>query len=482
MGHLDPPPPRTQRRNLLQRRHLVGTSILLTLAVLVLLCYTRSSPTSLSASLSLPPNPFAPMAHPDSALPSLTHPRLLADLPSSALPKPDKPGRLIVIGDVHGQLSALDALLAKTGYDAARGDRVVFAGDMVNKGPDSAGVVSRAMEIGAYAVRGNHEDRVLRAWRKMHRKGGKGGRKHATRETETEMERRAEEESSSGEEAEGEEEEVSKSSALDRSTAATLTTAQVAWLAKLPVILRVGTVAPRYGDVIVVHAGLVPGVPLEEQDPWAVMNMRTLISRPRSHSASSPSPDSNSATNPDAPSLESLSLSTSRKHAPFKPSEGREGRPWAKVWNEAQKEDARTEKEGKGKGKNKDKEEKGRRTTVIYGHDAKVGLSIRRYAFGLDSSCVKGGDLTALVFESVSASTSTPTSDPVYTDQDSGSDEDEDEDVREQAKKNGITHRIVSVPCEDGTDDGKGGKGEKKKDESKHKDKGKDEKKHKDHK
>lgn len=37
--------------------------------------------------------------------------------------------------------------------------------------------------------------------------------------------------------------------------------------------------------------------------------------------------------------------------------------------------------------------------TVIYGHDAKTGLSIREYAKGLDSGCVKGGKLTALVIE-----------------------------------------------------------------------------------
>lgn len=37
--------------------------------------------------------------------------------------------------------------------------------------------------------------------------------------------------------------------------------------------------------------------------------------------------------------------------------------------------------------------------TVIYGHDAKTGLAIREYTKGLDSGCVKGGKLTALVIE-----------------------------------------------------------------------------------
>ena len=37
------------------------------------------------------------------------------------------------------------------------------------------------------------------------------------------------------------------------------------------------------------------------------------------------------------------------------------------------------------------------RTTVIYGHDAKRGLQVHKYTKGLDSACVRGGKLTALV-------------------------------------------------------------------------------------
>lgn len=37
--------------------------------------------------------------------------------------------------------------------------------------------------------------------------------------------------------------------------------------------------------------------------------------------------------------------------------------------------------------------------TVIYGHDASSGLNIKKYTKGLDSGCVQGGKLTALVVE-----------------------------------------------------------------------------------
>lgn len=40
-----------------------------------------------------------------------------------------------------------------------------------------------------------------------------------------------------------------------------------------------------------------------------------------------------------------------------------------------------------------------KRSTILYGHDAKTGLMIKKYSKGLDSDCVKGGKLTALVIE-----------------------------------------------------------------------------------
>ena len=37
--------------------------------------------------------------------------------------------------------------------------------------------------------------------------------------------------------------------------------------------------------------------------------------------------------------------------------------------------------------------------TVVYGHDARSGLAIEKHTKGLDSGCVKGNQLTALVIE-----------------------------------------------------------------------------------
>jgi hypothetical protein len=78
-------------------------------------------------------------------------------------------GPLDIIGDVHGELEALDSLTAQLGYAAdgthPAGRRAVFIGDVCDRGPDSPGVLNRVMswvQAGlAQCVLGNHELNVL---------------------------------------------------------------------------------------------------------------------------------------------------------------------------------------------------------------------------------------------------------------------------------------------------------------------------------
>ncbi|MEL6181722.1 MAG: AAA family ATPase, partial [Myxococcota bacterium] len=82
---------------------------------------------------------------------------------------------LDIIGDVHGCSTELDALLAQLGWsrEGQSGhwshpeDRmVVFVGDLTDRGPDSIGVLLRAVTMvdqgQALLVRGNHDDKLLR--------------------------------------------------------------------------------------------------------------------------------------------------------------------------------------------------------------------------------------------------------------------------------------------------------------------------------
>jgi diadenosine tetraphosphatase ApaH/serine/threonine PP2A family protein phosphatase len=72
--------------------------------------------------------------------------------------------RHILVGDVHGCVRELDALLAKV--DPQAGDAFVFVGDLLDKGPDPAAVVRRVRELAerfdVVLIEGNHEDKHRR--------------------------------------------------------------------------------------------------------------------------------------------------------------------------------------------------------------------------------------------------------------------------------------------------------------------------------
>lgn len=74
----------------------------------------------------------------------------------------NKENRLIVcIGDTHGCLTETDELLNKIQYNPEQ-MRVVFCGDLINRGPDSVGCVRRVRELNVECVKGNHEDKHVR--------------------------------------------------------------------------------------------------------------------------------------------------------------------------------------------------------------------------------------------------------------------------------------------------------------------------------
>ncbi|KAM5344209.1 hypothetical protein ACJ41O_012746 [Fusarium nematophilum] len=423
---------------------------------------------------------------------------VVQDLDTALVPSAEEGSRarrLIIVGDVHGHLAELKKLLEETNFDRHDGDHLVFVGDLVNKGPDSAGVVQLAMDLGASCVRGNNEDRVLaahaalkrgkepRAEPQQHVDAAEGGdAKTGAAQTQAAPvgaadARPTESRESSGPEKGANESEAQPSkpddapagpaeaeaaepgpansndfsnsakdgkgieflpplelkkyyTANDVVTASTLSDSQASWLSSQPLILRIGplkgaTAAPwNAGYIIVAHAGLVPSLPLEEQDHWAVMNMRGLVypdagvddegiraavvkgvgSRTRRYVAF------NDASEDDIEAewmrLRSLfcdgqGFSGINKDCFVgRPLELREGQAWTEAWNMQQN-------------STKSPEE---RSVVVFGHDARLGLQVEpeielpetrgtparkglRYAFGLDSGCVYGNQLSAMVIE-----------------------------------------------------------------------------------
>lgn len=70
-------------------------------------------------------------------------------------------GRIFAIGDIHGCLVEFNDLIALIDPDPT--DRIVLLGDLINKGPDSLGVLRRAQSLqNCLCICGNHEYRLLR--------------------------------------------------------------------------------------------------------------------------------------------------------------------------------------------------------------------------------------------------------------------------------------------------------------------------------
>lgn len=152
--------------------------------------------------------------------------------------------RTIAIGDVHGCLDELVELLEKLrlGPD----DRLVFVGDLVDRGPDPVRVVRLVRKIseirpGTVVLQGNHEQKCTK-WRLRESQRLATGRENKMRQPDD----------------------------VRRAQWEALSEDEVNWLRSLPVY------AVLDDNWVAVHAGLIPGVPLEEQDPDKVTRIRTL--------------------------------------------------------------------------------------------------------------------------------------------------------------------------------------------------------------
>ncbi|MDH6439301.1 protein phosphatase [Streptomyces sp. SAI-144] len=99
-------------------------------------------------------------------------------------------GPFDIVGDIHGCALELESLLGKLGYTDGvhpEGRTAVFVGDLVDRGPDSPGVLRRVMSMvksgNALCVPGNHENKYGR-----YLKGRKVQHTHGLAETIEQME------------------------------------------------------------------------------------------------------------------------------------------------------------------------------------------------------------------------------------------------------------------------------------------------------
>ncbi|MBS2011964.1 MAG: serine/threonine protein phosphatase [Deltaproteobacteria bacterium] len=207
--------------------------------------------------------------------------------------------RTIVVGDVHGCRVELEALLDRLAF--ACGDRLVFVGDLIARGPDSLGVLDLVRRTGAVVVRGNHEQKLLE-WR------------------------------------------AARNAWLHRSAAAKPPMGRIhrdLARALRPIDWSVLETTPLFADfpdhgMRVVHAGVRPGTRFEDQAPETLTRIRTV-----------PSP------------------AAGRRKG--------EQVLWGSIY------------EGP--------------PQMVFGHNAAPGLQLHPWATGLDTGCVYGGRLTALVLQ-----------------------------------------------------------------------------------
>lgn len=110
-----------------------------------------------------------------------------SDAEDSALPTIPAGQRVYAIGDVHGRLDLFEALIEAVEYDDSEAGTaattIILLGDLVDRGPDSAGVVRRArhwqMKRDVRILCGNHEEMFLKSFenadmmRHFMRHGGK---------------------------------------------------------------------------------------------------------------------------------------------------------------------------------------------------------------------------------------------------------------------------------------------------------------------
>lgn len=214
--------------------------------------------------------------------------------------------RTIIIGDIHGCIDEFNELLIKLSYNSIE-DRLILVGDLVDRGPNSVAVVSRARELNLECVMGNHEHKFLKWFRSQ----------------------------------------GSKADVYDRNDYyRNLSDEDIQYIANMPTYIELE-------DMIIVHAGVMPGIDASRQSKDDLMYLRYT--------------DSN---------RNFISLRTIAKF-------GKEiagAKFWTEFWHGPK--------------------------SVVYGHNVESldkpridEVASNVFCYGIDTGCCFGGKLTALIWE-----------------------------------------------------------------------------------
>ena len=80
----------------------------------------------------------------------------------------EQPRRILVVGDIHGQVKALKEALKSAKFEPKKGDYLIMLGDLIDRGYGSKETLDMAMKLvsqgNTLVVRGNHEQMALDAY------------------------------------------------------------------------------------------------------------------------------------------------------------------------------------------------------------------------------------------------------------------------------------------------------------------------------
>ena len=233
---------------------------------------------------------------------------------------------ILIIGDVHGCFDELLQLYEKAVHEngGTPFQYVVLTGDLSNKGPKSPEAIRHVRVTKNWlSVRGNHDNGALTA-------------------ALGDVKRRKKKKYQWVKDAEDEE-------VVDRIA---LSDEDVVWMAELPYTIRIpGSLLDEEMDTVIVHAGLVPGVDLENQRIETMITVRE-VEKVR---------DGNSENHQIVYNRRGKKALDDEKYA------------WASLWKGPYR--------------------------VIFGHDARRGLQLHEdgLAIGLDTGAVYGKKLTGII-------------------------------------------------------------------------------------
>lgn len=205
--------------------------------------------------------------------------------------------KVLIVGDVHGCLHEMEELLQEAKSKFPDQEILpIFVGDLLSKGPFPVETLKKLQKIEHYAVRGNHDEAVLRQALSLKK------------------------------------EELYQ--LPPKYSWVPNLSDDIGYLRELPYTISIPSLS-----VIIVHAGLVPGIPLTEQELTNMIIMRNLVKSPEG-------------------TLSAAELTN-------------EGEAWASFWPGPDH--------------------------VYFGHDARRKLQKHAHATGLDTGCVYGNHLTGAV-------------------------------------------------------------------------------------